>query len=126
MSFLSNSQKLSRIKLKATTILECIVASVIFMIVFVLAMDILTRILISNHKDNEFMVIESAFSRCIHEMKDCELTLGERTADFEWGKIHITISSYREELFLIQMKAITHEKREVNYQYLAVNDFVSQ
>lgn len=121
-----NKKRLLCTKLKASTLLETIVASVIFMIVFVIAMDTLTRILVSNHKDNDFLVIESAFSRCINEMKNKELKIGEQSHTFEWGEIYVNISLYKEAVFQVHMQAVTREKREVNYRYLTTTKLIEE
>jgi len=117
MRFLSSNKKLF-IRLSGSTILETVVASIIFMIVFGIAMDILTRIVISNHKDNENLIIESAFSKCKREIKRKGLTVGSETYTFAWGEIQINTSEYGNELFKIEMNATTNEKKRVSYRYI--------
>lgn len=126
MRFQFNEIRQRCTKVKASTLLETVVASVIFMIVFIIAMDTLTRILISNHKDNDFLVIESAFNSCMHELENKELVAGENTYTFDWGEIHINISSYKEAVYQIHIQAITREKREVNYRYLSTNRIIEK
>ncbi|MCM1722611.1 hypothetical protein [Bacteroides ovatus] len=98
--------------------METVVASIIFMIVFGIAMDILTRIVISNHKDNENLIIESAFSKCKREIKRKGLTVGSETYTFAWGEIQINTSECGNELFKIEMNATTNEKKRVSYRYI--------
>lgn len=126
MKFLFNSHKLLTTKLSGSTILETIVAAIIFMIVFSMAMDILTRILISNHKDNENLIIESAFSKCEREIKRNGLTIGEQTYTFDWGEIQIAISQYGNELYKVEMNATTNEKKKVNYRYITVKEYTKE
>lgn len=126
MKFLSSSKKLLIKKISGSTILETVVASIIFMIVFSMAMDILTRILISNHKDNENLIIESAFSKCKQEIKRKGLTIGNETYPFDWGKIQIIISQYGNELYKIEMNATTNEKKRVSYRYIAAKEYIEE
>lgn len=123
MRFRFNRLKSTAIKVSASTLLETIVASIIFMIVFTIVMDILTRILISNHKDNEYLIIENSFNKCERNMKQDKLSIGNRTYEFDWGEIQINISQYKDlqALFLVEMRAVTHEKREVNYRYITTD-----
>lgn len=126
MKFLFNSHKLLTAKLSGSTILETVVAAIIFMIVFSMAMDILTRILISNHKDNENLIIESAFSKCEREIKRNGLAIGEETYTFDWGKIQIAISQYGNELYKVEMSATTNEKKKVNYRYITAKEHTEE
>lgn len=118
MRFPFNSYKLLIAKLPGSTILETVVAAIIFMIVFSMAMDILTRILISNHKDNENLIIESAFSKCEREIERKDLAIGNETYTFDWGKIQIAISQYGGDLYKVEMNAITNAKKKVIYRYI--------
>lgn len=125
MRFLSSNKKLF-IRLSGSTILETVVASIIFMIVFSMAMDILTRIVISNHKDNENLIIESAFSKCKREIKRKGLTVGSETYTFDWGEIQINTSDYGNELFKIEMNATTNEKKRVSYRYILTQEDIDE
>lgn len=125
MRFLSSNKKLF-IRLSGSTILETVVASIIFMIVFSMAMDILTRIVISNHKDNESLIIESAFSKCKREIKRKGLTVGSETYTFDWGEIQINTSDYGNELFKIEMNATTNEKKRVSYRYILTQEDIDE
>lgn len=125
MKFLFNSHKQAA-KVSASTMLETIVASLIFMIVFTIAMDILTRLFITNHKDNDNLLIESSFSKCNREIKKKGLATSKEIYTFEWGEIQVSISKYKEELFLVEMLAVTHEKKKVNYRYILADEIVGE
>lgn len=109
-------------KVQASTLLETIVASVIFMIIFVMAMDTMTRIAVSNQKDGEYLLIESSFNKCTREIKNKELAVGANTYTFKWGRIDVTVSPYTEKLFLVEMNAVTDRKREVSYRYIVADE----
>lgn len=126
MKFQYNNHKLLKIKLSGSTILETIVASVIFMIIFGMAMDTLTRILISNHKDNENLIIETALSKCQRELEKNRITIGNETFTFDWGEIHVTISQYENELFKIEMNATTKANKSVSYCYITSNENIKE
>lgn len=122
MRSLFNNFKLLKIGLSGSTLLETIVASVIFMIIFGMAMDILTRILISNHKDNENLLIESAFSKCQRELTKNSIAIGIQTFTFDWGEIQVTISPYESDLFKVEMNATTKANKSVRYRYITSNE----
>lgn len=122
MRSLFNSRNLFTVKLSGSTVLETIVASVIFMIVFTMGMDILTRILTFNSKDNENLLIESAFNKCEREIERKGLSIGNEIYTFDWGEIQVTVSQYRNNLFEVEMNAKTHENKRVIYRYIATNE----
>lgn len=126
MRFQFNRHKLLRLRLAGSTLLETIVASVIFMIVFGMAMDILTRILISNHKDNENLVIESAFSKCQRQLTQTKITAGNETFTFDWGEIEVTVSQYGKELFKVELNAVTKANKRVSYRYITSNENIDE
>lgn len=126
MRFHFNSHELLKIKLSGSTMLETIVASIIFMIVFGMAMDFLTRILISNHKDNDSLPIESAFNKCQRQMARTEITVGEEIYAFDWGEIQVIVAPYKNELLEVKMNATTRDNRKVSYQYITANKNVRE
>jgi len=125
MRFLSSKKKLF-IRLPGSTILETVVACIIYMLVFSMAMDILTRIVISNHKDNENLIIESAFSKCKREIRKKSLTAGSEVYTFDWGEIQINITDYGNELFKIEMNATTNEKKRISYRYILTQEDIDE
>lgn len=125
MRFLSSNKKLF-IRLSGSTILETVVASIIFILVFSMTMDILTRIVISNHKDNENLIIESAFSKCKREIRKKSLTTGSEVYTFDWGEIQINITDYGNELFKIEMNATTNEKKRISYRYILTQEDIEE
>ena len=122
MRFLVNNSKLLKNRLSGSTLLETIVASIIFMIIFGIAMDVLTRIIISNHKDNENLLIESAFGKCQRELTIRPTSLVNQTFTFDWGEIQVTISPYRRNLFKVKMNATTKANKSVSYRYIIFNE----
>lgn len=122
MRFLSNSHPLLTGKLSGSTLLETIVASVIFMIVFSMAMDILTRIVISTQQNSKNLLIESAFHKCERKIKKEGLTAGTQIYTFDWGKIEVVISPYGNNLFQVEMNAIARKKKDMSYHYITTND----
>lgn len=125
MKYHFNKIKGLTLKVPASTLLEVIVAAIIFMIVFVMGMDTLTRIFIFNHKDNEELLIESSFSKCNRDIKTKELVMGDQTYIFDWGKIDINISHYKDKLFLVKMNALTNENREISYRYILTDPTIA-
>lgn len=109
-------------KVTASTLLETIVASVIFMIVFAMAIDTLTRIMIFDHKDSEYLLIESSFGKCDREMRSKKIIAGNESYTFDWGEIHVSITNDKKNLYHIEMNAVTKSKKEVSYQYIIADE----
>ena len=111
-------------KVTASTLLETIVASVIFMIIFTMALDTMTRIMTFDQKDDEYLLIESSFSKCEHEIKNKKIVIGDENYIFEWGNISVTITHYNEHLYLIDMSAETTGRKNVSYKYILANETI--
>lgn len=80
--------------LEASTILEVIVASVLFLILFSLAMEMLVRIA-GRQPDNALLQAEIDRKACVHEFKTGVFEQGEYVREYDWGTITITVSPYR-------------------------------
>lgn len=115
--------KIQSCSLSGSTLLETIVASVILMIIFTLAMDTLTRLMVLDNEDADYLRMETDIDRCRREICKNDLVPGERTYEYDWGKIEVDISSYKEEIYQIEMIAITNKQhRQIRFRYLNANE----
>ncbi len=109
-------------RILGSTLLETITASVIFMIVFVMSMDTLTRLLTFDSSDSDCVVIENALSKCKRELCRQELRPGTRVYPYKWGEISVEISTYRGDVFQINMVATgPKEHCKTGYRFLLAN-----
>jgi len=80
--------------LEASTILEIIIASVLFLILFFLAMEMLVRIA-GRQPDNALLQAEIDRKACVHEFKTGVFEQGEYVREYDWGTITVTVQPYR-------------------------------
>lgn len=112
---------LLRGKLRASTLLETITASVILMIVFIMAMDTLTR-LFAYESDSKVLLVESDLGRFRKQLASRELTPAITTFTQTWGEIKVSISPYRSGLFQIELQAFSSKGKMLScYRYLQSN-----
>ncbi|MBP1615004.1 MAG: hypothetical protein H6Q13_2452 [Bacteroidetes bacterium] len=109
-------------KLAASTLLETIIASVIFMIIFVMAMDTLTRLMTFDNEDADYIVIENELRKCKRLVCLNELRSEAKTFTYDWGEIDVEISNYKENIYQVNMVAVTtNQHRKISYRFLKAN-----
>lgn len=82
-----------RTKLDGSTVMEVIVASAIFMLVFFMAMDILPRIG-SMVPDGTLLRMEVDMKACIHEFVSGGYDGEEHIRTYDWGQISVAVKPY--------------------------------
>ena len=117
--------KFHRVKLSASTLIETITASVIFMIVFVIAMDVLTTIITHDTKDSDYIVVENEISKLRRDIIDNgdDIRVGDSVYEFGWGEVRLNISEYRNNgVFLVDIDAVSLKgRRMAAYRFLLTN-----
>ena len=117
--------KFHRARLSASTLIETITASVIFMIVFVIAMDVLTTIITHDTKDSDYIVVENEISKLRRDIIDNgdDIRVGDSVYEFGWGEIRLNISEYRNNgVFLVDIDAVSLKGRRMAvYRFLLTN-----
>ena len=117
--------KFHRVKLSASTLIETITASVIFMIVFVIAMDALTTIMTHDTKDSDYIVVENEISKLRRDIIDNgdDIRVGDSVYEFGWGEVRLNISEYRNNgIFLVDIDAVSlRGRRMAVYRFLLTN-----
>lgn len=110
-------------KLPATSLLETIVSSIIFMIVFIIAMHSLTHLLIYENRQPSYLVIESDMKKCCRliEKEGIDVKVHEQFYSFSWGKISIKVSPYKDDIFLIHMVSEIENGQSISYHFLYAN-----
>jgi hypothetical protein len=90
-------------KLQATSLLETIVSSIIFMIVFIIAMHSMTNLLVYENRQPNYLIIENDMKKCRHliEKEGIEENVREKYYSFPWGKVRVSVSPYKGNIFLI-------------------------
>lgn len=96
--------KMRRLKyVKASTLIETIVASIIMLVAFGAAMHTATQLTVS--KDDCYTLIEADYrvKACLAEYADGEHHSGTYYKEYDWGKITIRVSQYRDYDYLQQI-----------------------
>ncbi|MDR0938382.1 MAG: hypothetical protein LBN29_03355 [Mediterranea sp.] len=107
--------------LRASTLIETIVASIIFLCVFAMAMDTMTRLFASGRDDGDHLLVESAMGQRRRALeRDGAPVPGSRTYVYPWGELRVDVRPYGESssVFEVDMRAVTLRKKEVAYRYI--------
>ncbi len=101
-------------RLKATTLLETIVASLIFLLVFGMAMEALVRI----HKVRNLDWV--AMERSFNEFCDSSALLSDGLREYSWGTIRWVLkdASEMEGLVEVNVTATMKGGQKIEYRYL--------
>lgn len=110
-------------KLIATSLLETIVSSVIFMIIFIIAMHSMTYLLVYENRQPNYLVIENDLKKCrrIIEKEGVDENAKEQYFSFPWGKIKVTISPYKGNILLIHISSEIEGGQSTGYYFLHVD-----
>jgi len=107
-----------RMKLSGSTLIETITASVIFMIVFVMALDALTGIMTHDTRDSDYIIIENDINKLRREivLNIEDISLGSSRYEYKWGEIRLDISDYNDTgISLVDIEAISLTGKRMSY-----------
>lgn len=109
--------------LQATSLLETIVSSIIFMIVFIIAMHSMTHLLVYENRQPNYLIIENDMKKCrrMMEKEGIDANAGEQSYSFPWGKVNVSVSPYKGNILLIHMTLEIENGQSIGYHFLYVN-----
>ena len=81
-------------KLPASSLVECVVASVIWMGTFMLVMEILIRVTFKEPNPDENLIISLEIKRCYLEYVEGNYKVGKYTRCCDWGTLEIELEPY--------------------------------
>lgn len=106
---------------RASTLIEAITASIILMIVFVIAMDTMTRVMSVDNSSKELMV-EFDLKRCQKLLASQELSPSEKVIPKSWGEVHVKVTAYKASVYQVSLIAVNKKEEPINsYCYLQSN-----
>lgn len=111
-------------ELPATSLLETIVSSIIFMILFVIATHALTNLLVHENRQPDYLVIEKDMKKCrlVIEKEGIDENKGEVHFPFPWGKIRISATPYKGNILMVEIASeIDSSGQSIGYYFLHVN-----
>lgn len=84
-----------RMYLKASTIIEVVVASVIFMLIFCISLEMLTKIN-QDGRATEAMQIIMDRNEYVQQVRTSNYGFGNYVKNFKWGEINVRIKPYKD------------------------------
>ncbi len=105
--------------LRASTLMEVIVASAIFLVVFAISLHTVTRLAVSPREDEDFTEADSRLRSAFRQYADGRHEAGEYTRPWSRGEIVITIAPYRDydALQEITLSTVVNRKR-IEYKHI--------
>lgn len=90
----------------AASLIECVVASVIWMFTLVLALEILTRVSLKQVDEVTDGMMLMEVRRCYREYASKPHAVGNEVVDFVWGKMYVQLKPYRGRIQCLVLKAV--------------------
>lgn len=81
-------------RLQGSSVVEAVTASVIFLLIFSLALQAVVGMSMKEVKTCDFIRGEQAYKAALTECMEGVYTLGVHHADFEWGSMEIQLQKY--------------------------------
>lgn len=105
--------------LPAYSLIETIVASVIFMIVFLIGMYTLTGLTKHDLTDADYLAMEVGLQKLRKEITLAAPFPAEQNYVYEWGEISVYIECYKDEVYRIELTAVSKKKHKtISYRFL--------
>ena len=105
--------------LQAFSLIETIVASVIFMIVFLIAMHTLTSLIKYDIADTSYLLMENELQKLRKSIVLNEHFPSKQVYTYEWGDANIHITPYKDNVYQIELTAVSKEKNKtISYRFL--------
>ncbi len=110
-------------RLAGSSMVEAIVASLIFLVVFVLSLSTLTGLTLRRDEGHVLLEVERALADCFLRYGDGSRAPGNHTDEFEWGTVTTVIEKYDdyENIQRVALRAtISGSRKSIEYRRLVV------
>lgn len=105
--------------LQAFSLIETIIASVFFMIVFLISMHTLTSLIKYDIADTGYLIMENELQKLRKGVILNESFPTEQYYTYEWGNVNIHITPYKRNVYQIKLTAVSKEKNKtISYRFL--------
>lgn len=108
-------------RLKASTLIEVVTASVIFLIVLTASLSILARLPVGEEESRALIEADSVFALTLDELSDGAHPDGDYDASHLWGEINATLQPYDDYPDLQQLTltaTITNSHKRIHRSYV--------
>ncbi len=111
------------VKVKGSTIIEVMVASILFIIIFSAGLEIVARVTASSPTAGWYIEAENSHRIILMECRAGFYPFGETLQEFGKGRVRVTMSPYREFKNLSEVK-IEFELggRQLEYRHIITNE----
>ena len=104
---------------KASSLIECVVASIILLVSFAITMEMLTRGTLRESDPSESVAMKLALRQWRREYGDGRHLPGNYSREHDWGTVEITIQDYGKGIQHISIKALpARGMKAMRYDYL--------
>jgi hypothetical protein len=110
-----------KMRLKGSSMIEAIVASLIFLTVFILSLSTLTGLTLREDEGYVLLEAQRAMTDCFRRYGDGTHAKGIYTDEFEWGEITTTITGYGEyeDIQQVHLRAkLSGSRKTIEYRRL--------
>jgi len=106
------------------TVVEVLVASAVFLLVVVIALETTTRLAVSDQGQTVYAIAGNQVDKLLCEVCDGRHPEGVTTRNYDWGTITVTIADYRDGLQVADITArITSGRKTISRRrIIEVND----
>lgn len=108
----------------ASTLIETLIASVIFLCVFMISLDTLSRLTLNKTDTRLLTEADYRIKDCFREYATGKYDCGYYQHTFDWGSIGITVKPYRDYPALRELEITADIKRsgkQIRYRHLINN-----
>jgi hypothetical protein len=104
---------------RASTLVEVIVASVVFLTIFAISMHTVTQLSINPREGEDFALADCLMRSCIREFSDGRREEGEYERTYDRVQVTITVAQYRdyEDLQELTVSTVVNRKR-IEYKHI--------
>lgn len=108
------------VSLKASTIIDVMVAVVIFLTAFLVGMETVVKVNTASQSTLQYIEVENQYRLCLNECRSGFYPFGEFVKKYDWGIITIKIEPYEycDEVFLARIEVKTGINKYEYYHIL--------
>jgi hypothetical protein len=94
------------------------------MIIFIIAMHSMTNLLVYENRQPNYLIIENDMKKCrtLIEKEGIDENVSGQYYSFPWGKVKVSVSPYKGNIFLIHMASEIENGQSTGYHFLYANE----
>lgn len=108
-------------RLRASTLIETMIASVIFLCVFTISLDTVSRLTLKNNDQSILVEVDYRIKQCRQEFSAKTHRQGSYIREYSWGKIIVNLKPYRNYMDLTELTItadVKNNSKRFKYKYV--------